>query len=133
MQDHDPAVRMAALRTMVSYKVKEAGPPLAMHIQSPAFHKLSVDERTLAFETLYELSPARAESLLKDLVSKTGMFTRESVDDTRILAMNVLAKIGGSDAYEALKAAAGKWGNSQQVRQAATVAANQMRARLGAR
>jgi serine/threonine protein kinase len=133
MQDHDQAVRMAALRTMVSYKVKEAGPPLAMHIQSPAFHKLNVDERTLAFETLYELSPARAESLLKDLVSKSGMFTRESVDDTRILAMNVLAKIGGSDAYETLKAAAGKWGNSQQVRQAATVAANQMRARMGAR
>ena len=31
-----------------------------------------------------------------DLISKTGMFTREDVDDTRILAMNFLAKMSRS-------------------------------------
>lgn len=130
MHDPDQGVRMAALRTMVSYKVKEAGPPLAMHIQSADFHRLAMDERQLCFETLFELSPARGEALLKDLVSKTGMFTRESVDDTRILAMNVLVKIGARDTLEILEAASSKWGNSQQIRQAAANAAAQLKHRL---
>ncbi|MFO0567236.1 MAG: protein kinase [Polyangiaceae bacterium] len=134
MTDPDPAVRMAALRTLVRYKVKEAGPPLALHIQSPAFHKLGVEERQLFFETLFELSPARGEAVLKDLVAKTGMFTREDVDDTRILAMQFLARIGRSkDVLDVLDQAAGKWGNSASVKNAAQQAAAQLRARLGAR
>lgn len=134
MTDPDQAVRMAALRTLVRYKVKEAGPPLALHIQSQAFHKLAVEERQLFFETLCELSPARGEALLKELIAKTGMFTREDVDDTRILAMNFLAKIGRSrDVLEVLEQAAGKWGNSASVKTAAQAAAAQLRARLGAR
>ena len=134
MTDPDQAVRMAALRTLVRYKVKEAGPPLALHIQSQAFHKLSVEERQLFFETLCELSPGRGEAVLKDLISKTGMFTREDVDDTRILAMNFLAKMSRSrDVLETLDQAAGKWGNSATVKAAAQQAAVQLRARLGAR
>ncbi|GMV13563.1 MAG: protein kinase [Polyangiaceae bacterium] len=134
MTDPDQAVRMAALRTLVRYKVKEAGPPLALHIQSQAFHKLAVEERQLFFETLCELSPARGEAVLKDLVSKTGMFTREDVDDTRILAMNFLAKMSRSrDVLEVLDQAAGKWGNSAAVKNAAQQAATQLRARLVAR
>ncbi|MBK7579017.1 MAG: protein kinase [Myxococcales bacterium] len=134
MTDPDQAVRMAALRTLVRYKVKEAGPPLALHIQSAAFHRLTVEERQLFFETLCELSPARGEALLKDLVSKTGMFTREDVDDTRILAMNFLARMGRSrDVLEVLEQAAGKWGNSQAVKNAAQQAAAQLKSRLGAR
>jgi predicted Ser/Thr protein kinase len=134
MTDPDQAVRMAALRTLVRYKVKEAGPPLALHIQSQAFHKLAVDERQLFFETLFELSPGRGEALLKELVSKVGMFTREDVDDTRILAMNFLARIGTSkDVLEVLDQAAGKWGNSAAVKNAAQQAATQLRARLRGR
>jgi predicted Ser/Thr protein kinase len=131
MTDHDPAVRMASLRTLVRYKVKEAGPPLALHIQSAAFHKLAVDERQLFFETLYELSPARGEALLKDLVSKAGMFTREDVDDTRILAMNFLVRVGTSkEVLQVLEQASGKWGNSAAVKNAAQQAAIQFKARL---
>jgi eukaryotic-like serine/threonine-protein kinase len=129
--DSDPAVRMAALRTMVRYKVKEAGPPLALHILSDGFHKLPMEERQLALETLHELSPARAESLCQDLATKVGMFTRESVDDTRILAINFLAKIGSRGALEALDTAAGKWGNTQAVKATAAQAAAALRARLG--
>jgi hypothetical protein len=93
-----------------------------------------VEERQLFFETLCELSPARGEAVLKDLVSKTGMFTREDVDDTRILAMNFLAKMSRSrDVLEALDQAAGKWGNSATVKNAAQQAATQLRARLSAR
>jgi serine/threonine protein kinase len=127
--DGDPAVRMAALRTMVRYKVKEAGPPLALHILSDGFHKLSLEERQLALETLHELSPTRAEALCQELCSKTGMFTRESVDDTRILAINFLAKIGSRRSLEVLDSAAGKWGNSQAVRSAAAQAAAALKAR----
>ncbi|MBI3204917.1 MAG: protein kinase [Myxococcales bacterium] len=134
MTDPDQAVRMAALRTLVRYKVKEAGPPLALHIQSQAFHKLAVDERQLFFETLFELSPGRGEAVLKDLVSKAGMFTREDVDDTRILAMTFLARVSTSkDVLDVFDQAAGKWGNSAAVKNGALQAATQLRARLRGR
>ncbi len=131
--DPEQAVRMAALRTMAHYKVKEAGPPLVQHIQSSGFHKLSIEERQLALDTLWDLSPSRAESLAIDLCLRTGMITRESVDDTRILAIGMLERNARSrEVLEALESTAGKWGNSQAVRNAAAQAAANLRVKLGA-
>ena len=53
--DTDPHVRVAALRTMQRYKVKEAGPALVQTIQSAGFAKLPLEERRLALR-----DPARA-------------------------------------------------------------------------
>jgi hypothetical protein len=132
--DPDSAVRMAALRTMARYKVKEAGPPLVQHIQSSGFHKLPLEERQLALDTLFGLSPARAESLALDLCLKSSMITREAVDETRILAIGMLERHGHSaEVVEALDETAAKWGNSQGVRNAAAQAAATLRVRLGGR
>jgi HEAT repeat protein len=128
--DADPGVRMAALRTMARYKVKEAGPPLVQHIQSSAFHKLSREERQLALSTLYELSPSRAELLAIDLLTRAGMITREAVDDTRIIAVELLERTTTSrEALDALEKAAAKWSNSSEVRAAAGRAIAAIRAR----
>jgi hypothetical protein len=119
---------------MARYRVKEAGPALVQHIAHTNFHKLPVDERELALETLWELSPARAEALGLELLSKSGVLTREAVDDTRIAAITLLEKHSTRrEVAEALASAATKWSNSQPVRQAASQAANAVRARTGAR
>jgi hypothetical protein len=134
LADRDPGVRMAVLRTMARYKVKEAGPTLVQLIGDAAFHKLPTEERQLALETLWELSPVRAESLVKDLAVKAGMLTRESVDDTRIMAIHLLERLSSSrEVIVELDKAADKWTNSQAVRDVAAQAAAAMRRRLSAR
>ncbi|MCA9591789.1 MAG: protein kinase [Myxococcales bacterium] len=131
-KDSDPAIRVASLKTMARYKVKEAGPPLVQHITSGSFNKLPLDERRLALATLWELSPARAEQVALDLCKKGAMITRESVDDTRILAIELLEQHGAtSEVLEALDKASGKWSNTQPVRSAAARAAATLRARFG--
>jgi hypothetical protein len=130
--DPDPAIRVASLKTMARYKVKEAGPPLVQHITSGAFNKLPLDERRLALATLWELSPARGEQVALEQCKKGAMITRESVDDTRILAIELLEQHGAShEVLQALEKAAGKWSNTQQVRFAAAKAAATLRARFG--
>ena len=134
LSDPDQAVRLAVLRTMARYKVKEAGPTLVQLIGDGAFHKLAHDERLLALETLWELSPVRAESLAKDLAVKSGMITRDTVDDTRIMAIHLLERLSTSrEVISELEKAAGKWTNSQIVRDTAAQAAAAMKRRLGAR
>lgn len=132
VKDPEPSVRVAALRTMQRYRVKEAGPPLVQHICHSSFNKLPMDERRLAFETLWELSPARAEALALDIAGRASLITRESVDDTRIVAIDVLEQRSQSgDVLAALLKAADKWSNSAAVRSAAGRAAANLRQRLG--
>ncbi|MCC6897440.1 MAG: protein kinase [Polyangiaceae bacterium] len=134
LSDRDPGVRMAVLRTMARYKVKEAGPTLVQLIGDASFHKLPVDERQLALETLWELSPVRAEALVKDLAVKAGMLTREAVDDTRIMAIHLLERMSDSrEIIAELDKAADKWTNSQAVRDVAAQAAAAMRRRFAGR
>ena len=132
LADRDQGVRMAVLRTMARHKVKEAGPTLVQLISDAAFHRLPHDERQLALETLWELSPMRAESLAKDLAMRAGILTRESVDDTRIIAIHLLDRLSESREVAAeLEKAGDKWSNSQEVRDIAAQAAASMKRRLG--
>lgn len=134
LSDRDHLVRVAVLKTMARYKVKEAGPTLVQMIGDAAFHKAAADERQLALDTLWELSPVRAESLALDLAGKAGMITREAVDDTRILAIQSLEKHSQNrEVVLELEKAAGKWTNSQAVRDAAQRAALAVKRRLGMR
>jgi hypothetical protein len=99
-----------------------------------AFHKLEPDERRLTLETLWQLSPVRAESLVKDIAVKSGMITREAVDDTRALCIDMLARLSSNpQVIGELEKTAGKWTNSQTVRDAAATAVATMKRRLRAR
>ena len=130
-QDQDPAVRAAALRTMQRFKLKEAGPPLVQYINASAFHKIPVEERRLAFETLWVLSPARAEEVAMEIAGKVPLITRESVDDTRVVAIDMLEALAATaETVAVLDMTATKWSNSQAVKTAASRAAAALRKRL---
>jgi hypothetical protein len=132
LADPDPAIRAAALRTMAHYTVKEAGPALSKRIQSPAFHKLALDERRLALDTLQMLSPARGEAVALELASRAGIITRGAHDETRLLAIELLARVSSEPGtLEVLDELSEKWSNADAVRKAAAEAAQVIRARLG--
>ena len=129
--DHDQGIRLAALRTMARYKVKEAGPPLVHHIMSAAFHRLPLDERRLALSTLHELSPARAELMAAELCEKSTLIGRESLDETRILAIELLERTASrKESLAVLERTSEKWSNSTPVRAAASRAVAALRGRL---
>jgi hypothetical protein len=128
--DSDPRVRAAALRTMSRYKVKEAGPALVQRIHSGAFHKLPPDERRLALQTLYDLSPARAELVALELATKTSMITRDAFDETRIVGLELLAQVSADPGIlKDVEKISKKWSNTEDVRAAATAAAAAIRTR----
>ena len=130
-RDDDPQVRLHALKTMAQYRVKEAGPALVQHIQSGFFNKLPVEERRQAFATLSQLSPTRAEGLALELAEKASVLSRESVDDTRVIAIELLEKHGkNDDVLYVLEKVANKWSNSGPVRAAAARAAGIVRTRI---
>jgi eukaryotic-like serine/threonine-protein kinase len=129
--DADPAVRVAALRTMARHKLKEAGPALSQRIQSPIFHRLSAEERRLALDTLHSLSPIRAETVALEIASRNSMITRSSHDETRLVAIELLGRVSGEPKFAAtLEELAKKWTNAEPVRAAAADAARAIRARL---
>jgi eukaryotic-like serine/threonine-protein kinase len=128
--DPDSAVRIAALRTMARHKLKEAGPALSQRIQSPAFHRLSADERRLALETLFGLSPLRAETVALELACRQSVITRSSHDETRLAALELLGRVSNEPKLaQALEEVARKWTNSELVRAAAAEAARAIRER----
>ena len=130
--DDNPEVRQAALRTMARFRVMEAGPPLVARIQSRAFHRLPLDERALALRTLWALSPARAEALCVDLCATRPVLRREAIDETRVLAAELLGERAQmAESAAELKLTLASWGNSDAVRGAMETAAAEIRRRLG--
>jgi hypothetical protein len=118
---------------MARHKVKEAGPALSQRIQSPTFQKLAPDERRLAFDTLHSLSPVRGEAVALEVAERSGMLSRGAQDETRLSALELLARVGSQPATaEALEGIARKWSNAEAVRKAAAEAAAAIRARLAA-
>lgn len=133
MSDDDAQIRCAALKTMARHRVKEAGPPLSQRIQSATFHKLELDERRLALETLYGLSPTRAEVVALEIASRSSVITRGSHDETRTVAIELLARASDQErTAAALDKIAKKWSNADPVRRSAADAARVIRARLAA-
>jgi serine/threonine protein kinase len=129
--DPDPQIRIAALRTMARHRVKEAGPALSQRIQSPAFHKLALDERRLALDTLHALSPARGEAVALEVAGRSSVLGRGAQDETRLCAIELLARVASEPAtLEGLDEIANKWSNAETVRRSAAEAAAAVRARL---
>jgi len=133
LADHErPDVRLAALRAMAQHKVKDCGPQLVRRIEDPNFHDFPLDERREVLRVLYALNPARAETLLVDMLGQRQMLKSEARDQTRVIASQLLGENARSrEALEALMAAAkGWWGTSEALKSAATTAAKSVEQRM---
>jgi HEAT repeat protein len=120
--DHDPGVRIAALRTIARYQVRVAGPSLVLRIRAPEFDKLPIEERRTALETLAALAPSRAEAVCLELLAEAPIVTSDAHEETRALAADMLGRIAASpEVLDALGAASkGRWRNSERVRTSAS-------------
>ncbi|MBL8606132.1 MAG: protein kinase [Myxococcales bacterium] len=127
IEDADPAVRLAGLRTIRRYAVRAAGPSLVLRARSPRFDSLPLEERSEALDTLAALAPRRAEELCVELLEEGSLLSSEGREQTRMVAATLLGRIGSSDeARAALERVAGaRWSTSARVREAA--AASQAR------
>ena len=129
----DANVRAQTLRVVAEVGLLGAGPVLSMRIQDEKFHALPLAERTQWFEAVEQLNPRRAEGLAIDLLGRKQILNTKSVEETRVLAAQVLARVGAIEGVKAAQeAASSKWMNSQTLRDAAKKAADAITARLGA-
>ena len=132
LEDPEPAVRLRALSVVGKLHATAAGPLLVRRIQSPAMAALPLAERRLLLGTLAELSPRRAEAVALALLGDAHLLPSHALDDTRVVAAEVLGAVGGPEALAALARTAGRrWLNAAAVREAAAQAAQAAATRLG--
>lgn len=132
LEDPEPAVRLRALSVVGKLHAAAAGPLLVRRIQGPAMAALPLAERRLLLTTLAQLSPRRAEAVALSLLGESHLLPSHAVDDTRVVAAEVLGHVGGAEALEVLvRTAQRRWMNTAAVREAAAQAAQAAAARLG--
>jgi serine/threonine protein kinase len=131
LDDKDAGVREKALAVISRSGLAPAGPVLTVRIQQPAFHSLHLDEQRRWFDAVVQLNERRAEALAIELVEQRRVLAKKSVDATRVLAAEVLGKIGTVAALKVLETAAkDRWFNSATVREAAAHQVKAVHARL---
>ncbi|MFO0763167.1 MAG: serine/threonine-protein kinase [Byssovorax sp.] len=136
VESNQPDLRFAALRTLAYHQVKAAGPLLVRRIQDASFHQLGVDERKEILGALFVLHPLRAEQVSLEILQKRGLLTTdEQVEQTRAIAVELMGReLRSLEALQVIaKEAKRRWGNSQTLRDKASVAAEAIAARLGRR
>ena len=121
LEDANPAQRVASLVGIEQYRIKAAGPALALRIRSAAFNTLPARERKQALAALGKLMPSRAETIALELLNDQRLIPGEAHEITRELAAETLGVVATSkEARDSLEAAAkGRWRTSERVRGAA--------------
>jgi serine/threonine protein kinase len=108
----DPSeARVATLAEVEKYKVKAAGPLLALRARSGGFDALPIKERRGVLHALAALLPSRAEAIAIELLRSQRLLAAEAHEVTREIAADLLGKIGTSpEARAALQdAAKARW------------------------
>lgn len=113
--------RLVALRTVESFHVQRARQAVRERVENPSFHNLGSQEQRVTLSTLAALDPTAAALVAAALVKKHGLLRDDTLNDTRVLAAELLASLPRCDeASEALRAAeAPMWWNPPHVREAA--------------
>jgi hypothetical protein len=134
-ESSEAEVRSAALRTLAHHRVGAAGPLLVKKIQESSFQALSIAERRDVLGALWTLHPARAEVIAIEVAQKHGIIPDAALDETRVVAIELLGGEGKSvEALEGvLSATKRRWWNGPPVRDAAMIAATAIAARVGKR
>jgi hypothetical protein len=127
-------VRMAALRTVTRYQMRNVWVTVARIINGKNFNELGNDERRELLRTAILLSPERGEPLALDLAKKGGVLVSENREATRALAAELLGELSRSRQTGAAlhELANSRWGLSEETRMAASTAAKRIGQRLAA-
>jgi len=125
--------RMAALRALARYRMKNAWAAVARLPKAADFNERGQDERTETFRALVVLSPERGEPVALEVARKAGVFVSEGREATRIAAIDALGELSRSPAVvTALREIAqARWGTAEETRAAANEAANRIQQRMG--
>ena len=127
-------VRMAALRTVTRYQMRNVWVTVARIINGKSFNELGNDERRELLRTAIVLSPERGEPLALELAKKGGVLVSENREATRALAAELLGELSRSRQTGAAlhELAQSRWGLSEETRLAAANAAKRIGQRLAA-
>jgi serine/threonine protein kinase len=127
----DARARLDGLVALETYRIKAAGPALALRARSPSFDVLPLEERRQALSTLGVLLPERAEKVAIGLLQDQRAMSAQEHESTRELACELLGRVGTArEAREALDAAAmSRFRTTEGVRQAARFALDAFDAR----
>ena len=111
-------VRLAALRAVARHGLKPAAPTLVRMIKAPGFGSLEQTERKELILTLLKLSPDRGEELALEIARKSGVFTSQVREISRIAAIEALAETSRArSAAEAMREIAQtRWGTGEETR-----------------
>ncbi len=120
--------RMAAAKAGVRYMVRALWPVVLRHVKAPTLHELGSDERADLMTALVLLSPERGEPVAVEMAKKGGVFSSGEKEASRLAAIEALGAHSRSNAVVAsLREVAQKgWGTSEEVRGAASAAADRI-------
>ncbi len=112
------ADRLAALRAIARYRMKNAWTAVARMLKQPDFNDRGQDERTETFRALVVISPERGEPIALDVARKGGVFVSEGREATRIAAIDALGELSRSSTVaDALREiGASRWGTAEETR-----------------
>ncbi|MFQ5848462.1 MAG: HEAT repeat domain-containing protein [Candidatus Methylomirabilales bacterium] len=105
LEDSEPSVREAAMATLGGLKVRAAVSPLRRIAQEPPGAR-ELEEQKMAIAALGAIGDAEALPTLLFLLHRKRWLLRRRTEQLRIAAAYALGALGGSEATEALRAAA---------------------------
>ncbi len=132
-QLHAPGwrARVVALRMVQDHLLVAAEPVLVKLIEDAGFHRRTREERVLTLRALHAASPDAAELAAQALVRRHGLIRNDMLDESRMVASELLGEMSASDAtVEALRGAESPmWWNPPRIREAARAARKRVEAR----
>jgi hypothetical protein len=132
LDNTSPFARLAALRAVTRYQLRNTWPTVARIINGKTFNELGNDERRELLRAAIVLSPDRGEPLALELAKKGGVLVSENREATRALAAELLGELSRSRQTGAVlhELAQSRWGLSEETRMAAANAAKRIAQRL---
>ncbi len=132
LESTNALVRMAALRAISRYGVRQVWPAIGRFVGAKNFSEYGVDERREFLRALVVLSPERGEPIVLDIVKKGGMLVSEEKEVTRAIAAEVLGDLSQSRgvAGALTEVAQARWGVSEETKAASANAAKKIVSRV---
>jgi hypothetical protein len=132
LENPAPLVRLAALRVIIRYGVRNAWPTVARLIGAKPFSDLGNDERRELLRACLTLSPERGEPLVLELVKKGGVIVSENREAVRALGADLLGDMSRSrlTASALMEISQTRWGVSEETKGSAANAAKKIGQRI---